>query len=102
MEPAIHPPTHMEELQQLTDRLQHFTMTLPPHPTPKPKEESMHTTMQAYTDTLHITQREVNLTSSFLQDIPMFNGQDSSKLEDWPMDLETAADIFTGRLHTSS
>ena len=30
-----------------------------------------------------------------LQDIPTFDRQDSSKVEDWFMDIETAADILT-------
>ena len=46
-------------------------------------------------DILHATQRESNLTITMLQDIPTFDGQDSSKLEDWFMDIETAADILT-------
>ena len=50
--------------------------------------------MQAYTDTLHATQRESNLTTTMLQNIPTFHGQDSSKLEDWFMDIETATDIL--------
>ena len=50
--------------------------------------------MQAYTDTLHATQRESNLTTAMLQDIPTFDGQDSSKLEDWFMHIETTADIL--------
>ena len=55
----------------------------------------MHKTLQAYTDTLHTTQRESNLTTTMLQDIPTFHWKDSSKLEDWFMDIETAADILT-------
>ena len=51
--------------------------------------------MQAYTDILCTTQREATLTTFLLQDIPMFDGQDSSKLEDWLMELETSADILT-------
>ena len=39
-------------------------------------------------DTLHKTQRESNLTTTMLQDIPTFDGQDSSKLEDWFMDID--------------
>ena len=70
-------------------------MTLQPHPTCQPKEDPVHTTMQVYTDTLHAIQREANFTTSLLEDIPTFDGQDSSKLEDWPMDPETAADILT-------
>ena len=46
-------------------------------------------------DTLHAAQRESNLTTIMLQDIPTFDGQDFSKLEDWFMDIETAADILT-------
>ena len=48
--------------------------------------------MQAYMDTLHATQRESNLTTTMLQDIPTFDGLDSSKLEDWFMDIETTND----------
>ena len=55
----------------------------------------MYKTMQAYTDTLSVAQGESNLTMTMLQDIPTFNGQDSSKLEDWFMDIETTADILT-------
>ena len=58
-------------------------------------KESVHKTMQAYTDTLHATQRESNLTIAMLQDIPTFDGKDSSKLGDWFMDIETTAGILT-------
>ena len=60
----------------------------------------MHKTIQAYTDTLHAMQRESNLTMTMLQDIPTFDGQDSSKLDDWLMDIEIATDILT-ESHTS-
>ena len=46
-------------------------------------------------DTLCATEREANLTMTLLHDIPTFNGQDTSKLEDWFMDTETTTDIFT-------
>ena len=46
----------------------------------------MHKTMQAYMDTLH--------TMTMLQDIPSFDRQDSSKLEDWFMDIEITATIL--------
>ena len=63
--------------------------------TPQSIEDPVHKTMQVYTDTLHTTQRESNPTTTMLKDIPTFNGQDSSKLEDWFKDIETAADILT-------
>ena len=83
---------------QITDKLQHLTMMLQPHPSPQPNEDPVHTTMQTYTDTLHATERETNLTTSLLQDIHTFNGQDSLKLEDWLMDLETMNGILTESL----
>ena len=59
----------------------------------------MHTTMQVYADTLCVIWREANITTTLLQDIPMFEGQYSSKLQDWFMDIETISDILT-RSHT--
>ena len=64
-------------------------------PTPQSCEEPVHETMQAYMDTLHTTQRESNLATTMLHNIPTFDGQDSSKLEERLMDIETAADILT-------
>ena len=90
--------THTEELLQLTDKLQHFTVVL--QPAPQSSEEPVHMTMQAYMDTLHTTQRESNLTTTMLQEIPTFGEQDSLKLADWFMDIETATDIPT-ESHTS-
>ena len=37
--------------------------------------------------------KQTNLTTSLLQDIPVFNGHDSTHLEDWLIDIETAADL---------
>ena len=70
-------------------------MMLQPNQIPEPNKEPICPTMQASTDTLHATQREANLTTSSLKDIPMFDGQDYGNLEDWLMDLETTADILT-------
>ena len=60
----------MAELTQLTDKLQHITMMLKPHPTHQPNKEPMHKTKKAYSDTLHATQREENLTMAMLQISP--------------------------------
>ena len=87
MEPASQLATHMEELPQLAKGLQHLTVALWPHPNPQPTEEPVHTTMQT------------NITMTLLQDIPTFDGQGSSMLEEWFMDIKTAADILT-RSHT--
>ena len=64
-------------------------------PAPQFSEEPVYKTVQSYTDNLHTMQRESNLTTTMLQDIPTFDGQYSSKLEDCFMDIETTADILT-------
>ena len=87
-----HQSTPTEELSQLTDKIQYLTMAL--QPVPQSSVESVHKTMQGYTDTLHATQRESNLITTILQDIPTFDGQNSSKLEDWLINIETTADIL--------
>ena len=46
-------------------------------------------------NTLCSAQKQTNLTSSQLQDIPVFNGHDTTHLEDWLVDIETAADLTT-------
>ena len=62
---------------------------------PPPNKDPVHKTMQAYMYTLHARQRESKLTTTMLQYIPTFDGQGSSKVEDWFMDIETTTDILT-------
>ena len=95
MKSATYPSTHMPELMQLTDKLQHLTLTLQPYPNPQPNKEPMHKTMQGYTDTLQAIKREAHLTTTLLQNIPTFNGQESSNIEDRFIDIETTTDILT-------
>ena len=45
------------------------------------------------------TQKKTSLESSLLQDIPTLNGNDSSQLEDWLTDIETASEL-TGESRT--
>ena len=59
---------------QLTGKLQHLTMMLQLHSAPHPDEEPVHKTMQVYRDTLQAMQRESNLSTPMLQDIPTFDG----------------------------
>ena len=49
--------------------------------------------MRHYMNTLCSAQKQTNLTNSLLQDIPVFNGHDTTHLEDWLEDIETAADL---------
>ena len=39
-------------------------------------------------NTLCSAQKQTNLTTSLLQDIPVFNGHDTTHLEDWLVDIE--------------
>ena len=62
-----------------------FTNTKPT----KPFREVIH----QYTNTLCTTQKQMNLTNPLLQDITVFNKYNSTKLDDWLMDIETAANL---------
>ena len=42
---------------------------------------------------LDTAQKKTSLESSLLQYIPILNGQDSSQLEDWLTDIETASEL---------
>ena len=44
-------------------------------------------------DTLCTTQKQTNLTNSLQQDIAIFNEHNSTKLEEWLADIETAVDL---------
>ena len=55
--------------------------------------------MDRYTKTLCTAQKKTSLESSLLQDIPTLNRQDSSQLEDWLTDIETASEV-TGESRT--
>ena len=60
----------------------------PPAPT-----EPLGEVIRHYMNTLCSTQKQTNLTNSLLQDIYVFNGHDTTQLEDWLVDIETAADL---------
>ena len=62
----------------------------PPPPTPT---EPFGGVIHQYTNIMCTTQKQMNLTNSLLQDIAVFNEYDSTKLEEWLMDIETAADL---------
>ena len=81
----------VETLDHIQQELQILSITIhqPQLPTPaEPFGEVLH----QYTNTLHSSKKQSNLTNSLMQDIPIFNEHDSTKLEDWLLDIETAAD----------
>ena len=66
----------------------------PPAPT-----EPLGEVIRHYKNTLCSAQKQTNLTNSLLQDISVFNGHDATQLENWLVDIETAADL-TGESRT--
>ena len=44
-------------------------------------------------DTICSAQKQTNFANTLIQDITIFNRNDSSHLEDWLVDIETAADL---------
>ena len=71
-----------QELQRLSISLQ------PPAPT-----EPLGEMIRNYMNTLCSAQKQTNLTNSLLQDISVVNGHNAIQLEDWLVDIETAADL---------
>ena len=61
------------------------------HPQPHAPAKPFGEVLCQHTDTLCLTQKQSNLTNSILQDIPVFNEHDSTKLEDWLIDIEMTA-----------
>ena len=72
----------------LEQRLNRLTLTLCQLDTP------IENVLDRYTKTLCTAQKKTSLESSLLQDIPILNGQDSSQLEDWLTDIETASELI--------
>ena len=82
----------METLDCIQHELQNLSIAIHQPQLPVPAEpfgEVLH----QYTDTLCSIQKQANLTNSLMQGIPVFNEHDSTKLEDWLIDIEMAADL---------
>ena len=82
-----------EAIHKIEQRLNDLTLTLHHQNTP------LENVLDRYTETLCTAQKKTSLESSLLQDIPILNGQDSSQLEDWLTDIETASEL-TGKGRT--
>ena len=76
-----------DAIHDLEQRHNELTLTLCHPDTP------IENVLDRYTKTLCTAQKKTSLESSFLQDIPVLNEQDSSQLEDWLTDIETASEL---------
>ena len=77
----------MDAIKHLELKLNQLTITLCP-PT-----EPIGEVLNKYTNTFCTAQKKMALENSLLQDIPILNGNDSSELEDWLTDIETASEL---------
>ena len=76
-----------DAIKHLKQKLNQLAITL------SPSTESIGEVLNKYTDTLCNAQKKTSLENSLLQDIPILNGNDSSQLEDWLTDIETASEL---------
>ena len=83
----------MDAIKHLEQKLNQLVITL--HPSTEPIGE----VLNKYTDTLCNVQKKTSLENSLLQDIPILNVNDSSQLEDWLTDTETAS-VLMGESRT--
>ena len=79
----------MEAIHHLELQLNRLSLTLQPSVPPEPLDE----VLQQYTETLCSAPRTNTFANTLIQDIPTFNGSDSAQLEDWLIDIETAAGL---------
>ena len=77
----------MEAINYLECEMNRLTLTLHPSALPEPLDD------EQYTDTLCTAQKKMFFVNTLLQDITKFNGNDSSQLEDWLIDIKTASDL---------
>ena len=77
----------MDAIKHLEQKLNQLAITL------FPPTEPIGEVLNKYTNTLCNAQKKMSLENSLLQDIPILNGNDSSQLEDWLTDIETASEL---------
>ena len=77
-----------DAIKHLEQKLNQLAITL------CPSTEPIGEVLNKYTDTLCNAQKKTFLENSLLQDIPILNGNDSSQLEDWLTDIETASELM--------
>ena len=82
--------THpMDAINHLECKINRLALTLYLSALPGPLDE----VLQQYTDSLCTAQKKTSFVNTLLQDIAIFNSNDSSQLEDWFIDIETASDL---------
>ena len=78
-----------EALYHIEHNLQRLSIALHPSAPPEPLDDIF----KQYMDTLCSAQKQTNFPNTLIQGIPIFNGNDSTQLEDWLVDIESASDL---------
>ena len=76
-----------DTIQEIEQRLNDLSLAL------RQQHSPIENVLDRYTETLCTAQKKTSLENTLLQDIPILNGQDSSQLEDWLTDIESAAEL---------
>ena len=79
----------MEALYHIECKLQRLSIALCPSAPPEPLDN----VLKQYMDTLCSAQKKTNFANTLIQDMPIFNGNNSMQLEDWLVDIETTANL---------
>ena len=80
-----------EALHQIECKLQRLSIALCPSAPPEPLDD----VLKQYMDTLCSAKKQTNFTNTLVQAVPNFNGNNSTQLEIWLVDIETAANLST-------
>ena len=76
-----------DTIQEIEQRLNDLSLAL------RQQHSPIKNVLDKHTETLCTAQKKTSLENTLLQDIPILNGQDSSQLEDWLIDIESAAKL---------
>ena len=79
----------MEALYHIECELQRLSITLCPSALLEPLDDML----KQYMDTLYSAKKQTNFANTLIQDIPIFNGNNSTQLEDCLVDIEIAANL---------
>ena len=78
-----------EALHHIEHKLQRLSIALQPSAPPEPLND----VLRQYMDTICSAQKQTNFANILIQDIFIFNGNNSTQLDNWLVDIETAADL---------
>ena len=79
----------LEAIRHIECTLQRLSIALHPSAPLKPLDD----VLQQYMETVCSAQKQTNFMNTLLQDIPIFNGNDSTQLENWLVDIKTTTDL---------